>query len=150
MKILLETIPHYQQVYPTVGDWRVANAIVQQVDLQPAKPAEGELPPIEKVLLIRSSQLPDPRMELLVQIHELVEATLCEHAGVTQEQVDVFDKKFEADRALGLHGETDESGDAHDAPYRMQHGIATSVERLMAALLGVDWNEYDAAINALP
>lgn len=102
---------------------------------------------VRKVLIVLSSKLSDPRREFLIQAHELVEVKLCEQAGVTQEQVDKFDKEFEAKREPGNE---DEPGDEPDAPYKTQHGIATGVERILAATLGVDWKDYEKELESLP
>ena len=40
----------------------------------------------------------DRRYELLVALHELVEALLCKEAGVSQERVDALDEAYEAKR----------------------------------------------------
>jgi hypothetical protein len=129
MKIIIETIPHDQQRYPTVGDWYWS--------------VHGN------ELHIKVSELGDWRYEVCVAIHEAVEAVLCEHAGIKQAAVDEFDQKFEKERDDGRHALADEPGDDKDAPYRKQHGIATGVERVLAAELGVDWNDYDHTIQNL-
>lgn len=126
MKILIETIPHKEQEYPTVGDWR--------------RDEDG-------TLRIKVSEEIGDKFALLVALHELVEVALCEDRGITTEQVDTFDKSFELHRQPG---NVDEPGDDPAAPYRSEHFFATSIERLMAAELNVDWNEYEAAINKLP
>lgn len=147
MKIIIETIPHASHRYSTVGDWYTRTEMVESSRIDDTSATSKE------VLHIRVSQeLADqnPLFAVLVAVHELVEQQLCAHDGVTEQAVDEFDKKFEADREAGLHGETDEPGDASDAPYRVQHGVASGVERLLGALLGVDWNKYDEAVNALP
>ena len=114
----IDTVMHEDQRYPTVGDWLN----------------------LDTRFLILVSRLPDWRYEALIAIHELVEAVLCRHAGITQEAVDAFDI---------AHPEAPEPGDLTDAPYRHQHAIASGIERLLAAELGVDWLEYDKAIEAL-
>lgn len=88
--------------------------------------------------------------EALVALHELVEVLLCKKRGITTEQVDVFDKQFEADRAHGMHGPDDEPGDDPAAPYKREHFFATNIEALMSSELGVDWSEYEEKINELP
>jgi hypothetical protein len=126
VKITIETIAHEQQRYPTCGDWTFD--------------AAGNL-------TIKVSQLSDPRFEALIAIHELTEAVMCQHAGVTQEMVDLFDKAFERDR----HPDNDdEPGDHPDAPYRRQHGIASGIESILAAEMGVVWGQYEKEVNALP
>jgi len=126
MKITIETIPHDQQRYPTVGDWQWTDP---------------------ETLVIRVSQLSDWRREVLIAVHELVEVLMCKYDGVTQEAVDEFDKDFEKKR---LDGNVDEPGDHPDAPYRIQHFTATTIERILAQALGVDWQEYEKEIYELP
>ena len=88
------------------------------------------------------------RYELLVALHELVEVLLCKHSKISQKAVDKFDMMFENEREQGLHG-TEEPGDDPDAPYKVQHCLATGVERIVAALLGVCWRKYEFKINSL-
>lgn len=126
MRIVVETIPHDKQLYPTAGDWRFDS--------------NGDL-------LIRVSQLSDWRREALIAVHELVEVLICKHKGVTTEEVDKFDMAFEKNRA---EDNDDEPGDDPKAPYVHQHCIATGVERILAAELGVSWKEYEDELNALP
>jgi len=123
--IVIKTIPHSEQRYPTCGDWFY-----------------GE----DKSLQTRVSQMHDSRYEFLVALHELVEVKLCEWCGITQAAVDAFDMEYEQNRK-----EYDESepGDSPRAPYRFQHCLATGVERTVAAVMGVDWSDYEATINAL-
>jgi len=125
MRITIDTIPHKQQRYPTVGDWRFDR--------------DGNLE-------IRVSALGDRPMEGLIAIHELVEVLLCLHNGILQAEVDEFDIKFEADRK---RGNDDEPGDCPDAPYKHQHCFATGIERILASALGISWAEYEAKLNAL-
>jgi len=122
MKITIETIPHEDQRYETVGDW-MFNSL-------------GDL-------FIRVSDMGDWKKEFLVALHELVEVALCKDRGITQEQVDAFDKAFEANRAEGNH---DEPGHDGKAPYRKEHFIADIVERLMCSEFGMVWKEYDDTI----
>lgn len=127
MKITIQTIPHSEQRYPTVGDW-IWNA--DQTEL-----------------MIKVSELSDWRHVALVAVHELVEVILCKDAGITQEQVDRFDIDFESKRE---EGNNDEPGDDPKAPYQREHGFATAVERMMAAEMLVNWKEYEEALNSLP
>ena len=120
MKIVIETIPHLEQRYPTVGDWQIVGP--------------GEL-------RIAVSRMSDPRREWLVAVHELIEALLCIDAGVTQDEVDRFD--------LALLYNDPEPGDNPDSPYRRQHCLASAVERLLAAEFGVSWRAYEEELAAL-
>ena len=125
MNINIKTIPNSEQRYQTCGDWWFD--------------PEGNIE-------IRVSKMSDWRYEFLVGLHELVEVALCKYSGVTQQEVDDFDIVFEKNRS---EGNTDEPGDDSEAPYRIQHGIATGVERIAAAFLGVDWNKYDLEVATL-
>lgn len=143
MNVSIEVIPHEQQRYQTAGDWFFEPNGVD--------------------LVIRVSKLSDPRLEMLVAVHELVEVLLCQKNGVTQEQVDKFDMDFENWRKAsmeeslerGTHENTvllaiAEPGDHKDAPYRTEHCFATGVERLLAASLGVCWADYEKELESLP
>jgi hypothetical protein len=57
---------------------------------------------------------------------------------------------FEDERKEGLHTDSEEPGDAVGAPYRKQHCIATAVERLLCAELGVDWDRYNQKLAKMP
>ncbi len=80
MKITIETIPHDQQRYPTVGDWQWTG------------PDE---------LVVRVSEMGDWRYNAAVAVHELVEVLLCKQDGVTEAAVDAFDTAYEATRPVG-------------------------------------------------
>ena len=92
-EITIETIPHEEQRYPTVGDWLF----------------------VERDLCAWVSEIGDWRNEMAVAVHELVEAILCRAAGVPGCVVDAFDKAYE-------HGEpgTSRATTPH-APYHRQH-----------------------------
>jgi len=121
----LTTILHQDQRYKTCGDWRYD--------------AAGNLH-------ITASFMDNPRYEMLVKIHELVEAFLCGEAGVSQAQVDAFDIEFEAKRKPG---DLSEPGDSKEAPYRRQHEAATTVEKIVCAEAGIAWDDYERTVNAL-
>lgn len=93
----------------------------------------------------------DSRYELLVAFHELIEVFLCKMKGVTQKEVDSFDKAYEKRREAGKLTAADpiEPGDHPGAPYRHEHFIATTLERLFAVLLCVDWLEYEKEVDNL-
>jgi len=121
MKITIETIPHKEQRYETVGDWQF----------------------LGDDLTIRVSGMDHVAMkseqsyyEFLIGIHELIEAVLCKAYGITQEQVDYFDMS---------HPDAEEPGALIDAPYYRQHLLASVIEHILADELGIDWNEYEEA-----
>lgn len=125
MKITIETIPHEQQDYPTVGNWKILS--------------DGSLK-------IEVSDMGNEDYNFLVGTHEAIEVWLCKKRGITQEAVDAFDKSYEANRT---EGDESEPGDDAAAPYRKEHFFATSIERLLASELGVNWNEYSDRVISL-
>jgi hypothetical protein len=114
VKITIEFIPHLEQRYNTCGDWRFD--------------ADGNM----KICVSNMNTKNGP---LLVAVHELVEALLCYHAGISTQEVDAFDINYKE-----LEGEM---GDDPAAPYHKQHCIATGIERILAPLMGVGWKEYE-------
>jgi hypothetical protein len=122
----IETIPHEKQRYPTVGDYWLDEAGVEQ---------------------IRVSEMMDWRYEVLVAIHEIVEMALTRHRGIAEEANTEFDIRFEQDKEKRLV--EGEPGDNVNAPYRNEHFFATNLERLFAGELGVNWFEYDRYVDAL-
>ncbi len=125
MKINIETIPHDKQRYPTSGDyWLDENQVLQ----------------------VRVSDTGKDDYNALIAIHELIELTLAKSAGISFKIIDNFDKDFEQ---LRKPEDMTEPGDAPNSPYRKQHLIATGVEKILAAELGVDWKAYDDAVNNL-
>lgn len=127
--VLITSIPHQDQRYDTVGDYYEMEGLGG------------------KFLSISVSQLEDRREVMLIAIHELIEWALCQAKGISNEEIDDFDLNH-----LKCHATTkdssnrtfaaEEPGDCTAAPYYRQHQIATGIERLLAAELGVDWEEY--------
>jgi hypothetical protein len=128
MRILIDTIPHRDQRYPTAGDWQFT---------------KGDFGRGEDMLVIRVSDLGHFNMNFLLAIHELVEAVLCKHRDVSEAEVDRFDQDPERER------EGIEPGDNMAAPYFAEHQFASGIERLLAAELGVNWVEYERRVDAL-
>lgn len=120
MKITIEVIPHLKQRYNTCGDW--------QFD------SKGNL-------AIRVSEMPKSgyKGSMLIAVHELVEALLCQDRGITTEMVDEFDLKFDATADW-------EPGDDPMCPCHKEHCYATGVERTLASELNVQWLPYDNEI----
>ncbi len=125
MKIIIETIKHSQQRYNTCGDYYYSDYAGAD--------------------MILVSHLPDRREILLVAIHELIEMALCQVKGISNASIDAFDKEF--DELVFTGGE--EPGDRVEAPYYHQHQIATGIERILAAEMGVDWLAYERHIQEL-
>lgn len=129
--IHLEVIPHANQRYNTCGDWWW----------------EGNF--TDSRLELRISKLSSWEKELLIGVHEIVEAFLCRKWGISQAEVDSFDLQFEKDREAGLHDKDEEPGDCPAAPYHNAHVWATNLERTLAFILGVPWSEYEKEVENL-
>lgn len=123
---LIEFIPQKDQRYNTCGDYYEKG----------------------KRSYIRISQMSDWRYEALVLIHELVEYILVRHYEIPIEKIDEFDRMFEKEREEGIHT-NEEPGDDPRAPYREQHKFASQIERMVAVVLRVDWQDYEKTIDSL-
>jgi hypothetical protein len=97
-------------------------------------------------LNVRISQMIDPRYEVTLAIHEIVEAVLCAFHGITDKEVDAYD----IPRDLADPANTCNRGDEVDCPYRAEHNAATACERVVAGELGVPWRDYDNELSRLP
>ncbi len=132
-KIDIQFIPHHKQRYNTVGDY------YEQDDSNGTDPGSV-------VIHFRISLLGNATYEWLVLAHELVEYFLVKRANIGLPSIDTFDEVFEMNRK---EGDLSEPGDSPLAPYHTQHQRATSIERICALLLGVDWGDYEDTINSL-
>lgn len=141
---VVTVVPHAQQRYSTAGDWQVINARI----------------------IVRVSDTGDARCNFLLALHEAVEAWLCQRHGVTQRQVDEFDMqqwpeiKSVYARAVreirSLYPRQPNEAIVHDepgewpfAPYHKEHMLAVRIERMVARLLFVNWQRYEARLEAL-
>lgn len=130
MRVVIETIPHNKQRYDTVGDWWWDAG----------------------VLHIRVSRLNNAEEEHLIAIHEYVEALLCAEQNIDQNEVTDFDKRWlngpyhtpfrPGDRRA-------EPGDSPEAPYHLQHGVATGIERILASAMNLNWGIYEQHLSEL-
>lgn len=117
--IRIDKVPHSMQRYDTVGDWVFST--------------QGDL-----YLIV--SHLYDRDYENLVALHEMIEALLCQARGITGDMVDTWD--------LSHPGHPD-PGSIPGCPYYREHMFAICVERLMAAELEVNWDEYETCLEVL-
>lgn len=93
-----------------------------------------------------ATELQDWRERACLAIHEASEALMCRHLGITVQQVDDYDAKFELEHP----GDgTTNVGDLTDCPYRGPHNAATAAERIVAGVLEVPWQDYDDRLAAL-
>src|SRR6185312_4964921 len=134
LKIRLKSIPHKNQRYPTVGDFLWTK--------------KGKL-------RVWISNLSHPNHELLVGLHEVIEAVLCRQLGIHTDDVDKWDEDYEAAReVLEKEGKqaffhcgceitmTSEPGDDIHCPYGPMHKVATRCEKEIAKALQVVWKDY--------
>lgn len=151
-----DTIPQEEHRYPTVGDWQISDNWTTSIQV---------------------SSLGNWRYEFLIAFHEWIESQLLRskyeppiRPRDLTGSVDYFDMWFEKLRldpksrseiignakpesaeymaAQMLEENLDaEPGDCPAAPYYVAHQIATGFERLMAAHLGVIWDDYEAALT---
>lgn len=120
--IVVSRIPHNAQRYDTAGDWEWS-----------ADAGDGP------ALVVRVDATPDWRHSFLVALHEMVEAAICRRMNITGETVTAWDL---------AHPDSDEPGALKGCPYRQAHREADTIERFVASSLGVDWDEYEAALAA--
>lgn len=137
MRIDWKIIDHNKQRYLTSGDWFWTRE-------------EGE-----HVLNVRISRMSDHRYELCLGVHEVVEAILCWHAAIAQEDVDAFDIGVEDAHAAGAthypcgcaRRELSDPGSDKHAPYHKQCMLANGIERVVAFALGIHWHSYDEQVD---
>lgn len=130
MKVTIEVIPFEQQRKfngkPILGDW----FFDEQTD----------------VLSIKMVDLGDWRYNLLYARHEMDEAFLCKHNGISTKVVDDWCNLPDDDPRVGESNPDSFSGYG-EAPYQAQHNDALAAEWIMSRLLGVSWDEYGAAVQ---
>jgi hypothetical protein len=89
-------------------------------------------------LQVRVTPMSDWRREILLAVHEMVEALMCKVNGVTQASVDKFDLEYDKTHTFDF-----DAGDAAGAPYEREHCLATAIERILCAEFKVNWESYD-------
>jgi hypothetical protein len=129
-EINIRVIPHSDQAYRTVGNYWYDK---------------------EGILQIRVSDMKNPKYHMLVILHEIIEQFITENDNppIEEKTITDFDLFYEKSRDLGLVPELSEPGFSHESPYRKHHTISCGIEMVLAALVGVDWLEYDKAVNEL-
>jgi len=123
-KIIIEFIPHSEQRFlgSLGGDWYFDS---------------------NDNLVIRCSDMQDWRYNFLLARHEMDEAILCRHVGITTEMVD-------ADELKSTDSDDPDSFSGYpDSCYQNQHNDALSAEWIMSRLLNVDWKDYADKFESL-
>lgn len=90
-------------------------------------------------LLVTATAFGNKDGSFLVALHELVEAWLCQHDDVAEEDVSAWDL---------CNPDAEEPGEVPGAPYFKQHAIATKVERIVCEALGLDWDDHNRWVAA--
>jgi hypothetical protein len=130
----VEVIPHSAQRYPTCGDWQWET--VSEYD-----PQTGEYKDLgSEKLMVNISDTGNNWSNLLVAIHEIVEAVLCKWANISEKEVDDWDMS---------HLDSDDPGSLEGCPYYLQHTIATSIEVILCCALFMSWSEHCRRIESL-
>lgn len=100
----------------------------------------------EKILHFKITDTGNPLYNKLILIHELIEQTLTEAKGIKESQIYKHDLEFEK---LVKDGKVDadaEPGEADTSPYRQEHLLAETVERLMLNHLNQTYKKYNDQI----
>jgi hypothetical protein len=79
LKIEIQTIPHKEQVYETVGDYRLK----------------------DDTLMIYVSDLSNWKEEILIAIHKLIEYAMVLDIGIPLKEIDKFDMEFKGEGEPG-------------------------------------------------
>ena len=96
---------------------------------------------------IIASDIGNPWFSRLILLHEFLENLLCEFNGISEEELDAFDKWFEAEKAAGRIPKNASAGYHPKAPYGPFHRfIEAGPELLTCKELGFTWKQYDRAI----
>ena len=124
LNIEIKTIADKKQRYNTVGDYWDKNG----------------------KSFFRVSDMNNWKYEILIALHEIVEAYLCKSRSISENSISKFDEQYEKNRKYGI---LDEPGNNPNAPYYKEHQFATKIEKLFAKELNIDWKEYNALITKL-
>ena len=124
-RIIIDFVESQEQRYPTCGDYFEH----------------------EDHYHFKITKQNDPRKNLLILFHEMIEYTLCTDRDITEQEITDFDiawnKKAEEVDDWVSAGIADEPGNQPGCPYYNEHRIAENFERQLAEYLGIDWFEYD-------
>lgn len=91
-----------------------------------------------------ASELEDWRERAALALHEVSEALMCKWLGITVEQVDEFDVKYQAEHEIDLN-----AGDTPGCPYEFPHTFATAIERIFTGVVGLHWQPYDDKLSVI-
>lgn len=124
-KIKIFLVDHNLQNYDTAGDYFETKGSCDEEEWS-----------------MKVTKLPDARMEACIILHEFVEMVLTKVHNVSWKDIDEFDKNGEGK-------DHPDPGTLPSAPYYNEHALATQLEKKFAKMLSLDWDEYNAALDAL-
>ena len=124
--VLMQTIPHQMQRYPTCGDYYTKKVLAD----------------LSKDYIFVSS-VGNEDYETLIMLHEFIEMVLTRKRKISEKSISQFDMDYECS------GKKGEPGDHKDAPYRKEHKFATKIEKMMAKELGINWKKYEKTLEKL-
>lgn len=116
MRITVQTIPHEEHKFTTIGYWSATDD--------------------EVVFTI--SELPNWRWMVSVLIHELIEWMWCEAHGVTTEECDAFDAMYEEGYRNGTISIDKEAGYDKKCPYYKGHVWGDRISWIFEKIMHVD------------
>ncbi len=126
-RVVIDLIDHAEQSYETVGNYSTL--------------ADG-------TLHIVVSRTPTPLYSWFIAVHELIEAILAANAGIADEEITEFDKRW-LEQARTKPMWADEPGNDPLAPYHRIHVIAGICERIMVEQADAHWTHYEDELAAL-
>lgn len=100
----------------------------------------GDWQLFDGLMHVRVSATGNEDYDFLIALHEILEAWLCHRRGIAEQDVTDFDKAFQGEG---------EPGDDPKSPYKAEHFFATTIERLVAQELGINWAEYSQVVDSL-
>jgi hypothetical protein len=133
LRINIRTKPIWKMRYQDVGDYYWITSPVKE----------------ENTLKIVVTEMENPDYEFLVALHELIESYLVLRKGITIEEIDEYDKRFEQEQKEGKRPKNAEAGEQKDCPYRKEHIFAKKIEKMVAKYLKVNFKEYEKFIDYL-
>jgi hypothetical protein len=171
MRILIESIPHAQQRYPTVGDWYCdPRGAVACANFEPRDPRgyckhcgyhecehaghEGALKPGGYYHVERVNARFYGDMNLTVRVSTM-RVWEWEALAAVHELVEALlchrnrITQQEVDAWDLAHPDSDNPGSLPGCPYGRQHEVATAIERLLAECMGTSWANYEEAVRTL-
>jgi hypothetical protein len=133
LRINIRTKPIWKMRYQEVGDYYWITSPVKE----------------ENTLKIVVAEMENPDYEFLIALHELIESYLVLRKGITFEEIDEYDKRFEQEQKEGKRPKNAEAGEQKDCPYRKEHAFAKKIEKMVAKYLKVNFREYEKFIDYL-